>query len=486
MTADQKEATAEIAEKRKEEGNSFFKTAAYPDALLCYEDAIRMCPTHAPYYGNRSATYIMMSKYSEALADARIAVSLDDTFVKGHLREAKCHLMLGESSAAIRSYETVLQLEPSNLIALKEIKFAQQMQEFENMAEGDFIKQDYRRAVYCIDRCLDLSSSCLKFKIKKAEALCLLGRLQESQELANDVLQRDNMNADALFVRGMCLYYQDSIEKAFQHFQQVLKLVPDHHKSKEVYKRAKSMLSKKEEGNQAFRFGNLEEAYKLYSDALLIDPHNKYTNSKLYFNRATVCSKLNKLEESVCDCTKAIELDDSYIKAYLRRAKCYTDLEKYEEAVRDYEQVYKLDKSKENKQILLEAKRMLKKSKRKDYYKILGVNKSASEEEIKKAYKKRALVHHPDRHSHDPPEVQKSEEAKFKEVGEAFNVLSDVKKRARYDNGFDMDDNDIAFDQIDPTQIFATFFGNQGCAFRGATGGFPGGQGFSGFTFQFG
>lgn len=52
----------------------------------------------------------------------------------------------------------------------------------------------------------------------------------------SDVLQRDNMNADALFVRGMCLYYQDSIEKAFQHFQQVLKLVPDHHKSKEVYK----------------------------------------------------------------------------------------------------------------------------------------------------------------------------------------------------------------------------------------------------------
>ena len=53
------------------------------------------------------------------------------------------------------------------------------------------------------------------------------------------------------------------------------------------------MLGKKEEGNQAFRFGNLEEAYKLYSEALLIDPHNKYTNSKLFFNRATVCSKVS-------------------------------------------------------------------------------------------------------------------------------------------------------------------------------------------------
>lgn len=44
------------------------------------------------------------------------------------------------------------------------------------------------------------------------------------------------MNPDAIYVRGICLYYQDSVDKAFQHFQQVLKLVPDHHKAKDVYK----------------------------------------------------------------------------------------------------------------------------------------------------------------------------------------------------------------------------------------------------------
>ena len=44
------------------------------------------------------------------------------------------------------------------------------------------------------------------------------------------------MNADAIYVRGMCLYYDDSIDKAFQHFQQVLRLAPDHQKAKTTYR----------------------------------------------------------------------------------------------------------------------------------------------------------------------------------------------------------------------------------------------------------
>lgn len=52
----------------------------------------------------------------------------------------------------------------------------------------------------------------------------------------SDILQREGMNADALYVRGMCLYYQDSTEKAFQHFQEVLRRAPDHHKAKDIYR----------------------------------------------------------------------------------------------------------------------------------------------------------------------------------------------------------------------------------------------------------
>lgn len=62
----------------------------------------------------------------------------------------------------------------------------------------------------------------------------------------------------------------------------------------------------------------------------------------------------------------------------------------------------------------------------KDYYKILGVNKDATDDEIKKAFRKLAHAYHPDKSGGD--------EAKFKEVSEAYAVLSDKKKRAQYDN----------------------------------------------------
>jgi molecular chaperone DnaJ len=64
-----------------------------------------------------------------------------------------------------------------------------------------------------------------------------------------------------------------------------------------------------------------------------------------------------------------------------------------------------------------------------DYYSVLGVERSASQEEIKKAYRKLSMEHHPDRNSGN-----KASEDKFKEINEAYSTLSDVNKRREYDN----------------------------------------------------
>ena len=65
---------------------------------------------------------------------------------------------------------------------------------------------------------------------------------------------------------------------------------------------------------------------------------------------------------------------------------------------------------------------------KRDYYEILEVSKNASAEEIKKAYRKKAIQYHPDKNPGD-----KASEEKFKEAAEAYEVLSDEQKRQRYD-----------------------------------------------------
>ena len=59
-----------------------------------------------------------------------------------------------------------------------------------------------------------------------------------------------------------------------------------------VFQKAKLLRQKKEDGNTAFKSNKLTEAYNLYTDALAIDPCNKFTNAKLFFNRATVAARV--------------------------------------------------------------------------------------------------------------------------------------------------------------------------------------------------
>ncbi|MBZ3877086.1 DnaJ-like protein subfamily C member 7 [Sciurus carolinensis] len=122
--------------------------------------------------------------------------------------------------------------------------------------------------------------------------------------------------------------------------------------------------------------------------------------------------------------------------------------EQYEGAGWDYGKVYQ---TKEHKQLLRNAQLQLKKSKRKDYYKILGVDKNASEDESKKTYQKQALMHHPNQHSGVRAEVQKEEE-KFKEAGEAFTILSDPKK-ITHDSGQNLDEEGMNKGDFDGNNI---------------------------------
>ena len=99
---------------------------------------------------------------------------------------------------------------------------------------------------------------------------------------------------------------------------------------------------------------------------------------------------------------------------------------------------------------------------KRDYYEVLGVEKGASAEEIKKSYRKKAMKYHPDRNPGD-----KEAEEKFKELGEAYEVLSDDNKRSRYDQ--------FGFAGVDPNYGAGQGgFNGQGFDFGDIFGGFGG------------
>ncbi|MEF3254956.1 MAG: molecular chaperone DnaJ [Deferribacterales bacterium] len=103
----------------------------------------------------------------------------------------------------------------------------------------------------------------------------------------------------------------------------------------------------------------------------------------------------------------------------------------------------------------------------KDYYEILGVNRNATEIEIKKAYRKLALQYHPDRNQGD-----KEAEEKFQEINEAYSVLIDPQKRAQYDQYgrvFDSPGQGGFSGRDDFTTIFEEFFGEDLGAFFGGS-----------------
>lgn len=110
----------------------------------------------------------------------------------------------------------------------------------------------------------------------------------------------------------------------------------------------------------------------------------------------------------------------------------------------------------------------------KDYYDILGVSKNASDDEIKSAFRKLAKEYHPDRSKHD------NAEEKFKEIGEAYAVLSDPQKRKNYDNfGTSEGFQGGGFGGFDPGDIDLEDILRQ--AFGGGFGGFSGFSGFNNF-----
>jgi len=393
-------------------------------------------------------------RYTQALADCKLADELDPQNPKILHRLAKVYTTLGQPTEALEVYDRITN-PPATA---KDRSPAQSMQTHIQQAEQNLQSSTSGSMVL---HALDQAEKQLgfavpaprKWKLMRGEAqlkICTVNSLGEAQNIAMSLLRNNSADPEALVLRGRALYASGENEKAITHFRQALNCDPDFKDAVTYLRMVQKLDRMKEEGNEHFKRGRYPQAVETYTKALQVDSGNKGTNSKLLNNRAMCYSRQKKWTLAIEDCDKAIQLDPSYTKAKKTRAKALGEGGDWEEAVRAYKAIQ--ESSPEEPGIAKEirnAELELKKSKRKDYYKILELDKDCSETDIKKSYRRLAVKHHPDKNPDDP-----EAEGRFKDLQEAHETLIDPQKRERFDSGVDL---------VDPHE------------------GFGGGGGFGGF-----
>uniref|UniRef100_A0A5B6ZD69 J domain-containing protein n=1 Tax=Davidia involucrata TaxID=16924 RepID=A0A5B6ZD69_DAVIN len=424
-------------------------------------------PGDAAELFERVSQSIKVKRYSEALDDLNAAIEADPTLSEAYWHRASILRQLCRYEDSEKNYKKFLEMKPGNSAAEKELSQLLQAQSALDTATNLFDSGNFMKSLDYIDKVvLVFSPACLKAKLLKVRLL--LGAKDYSGAISETgyILKEDENNLEALQLRGRAYYYLADHDVALRHFQKGLRLDPEHSELKKAYFGLKNLLKKTKSAEDNENKGKLRLAVEDFKGALSLDPNHLAHNVHLHLGLCKVLVKLGKGKDAVSSCTEALNIDGELVEALVQRGEAKLLTEDWEGAVEDLKSA--AEKSPQDMNIheaQMRAERSLKLSKRKDWYKILGVSKTASISEIKRAYKKLALQWHPDKNVENREEA----EAKFREIAAAYEVLGDEEKRTRYDRGEDIEDMGMG-----GGEGFNPFGGGQQFTFH-FDGGFPGG-----------
>ncbi|TIA90163.1 hypothetical protein E3P99_01672, partial [Wallemia hederae] len=489
------------AEDLKEQGNALFKAGEYDKAVSLYTSAYETNPTNKAFLTNRAAALMAQKKFRSAITDIEEAINSDKKNAPGLkilLRLARCYLSLGEASKALAILNehkdsgdaTVTQFVAQCERTLGAVRNYEKERAARNWSMASMALRQAERECGC--NALDTP---LEWKAGKVECLIGKGDLIEAGRIASDLLSMNPNSPDLLYLRARVLFLDSNFAKCIAHLQSAMRSDPDFKPAKALLKRTRVVERGKEAGNNSFKQSNFDDAISHYTEALnaLVtdggdaEVGEGKVKAVLLSNRATAYSKMSdKNEDALKDVDEALKLYKNYTKALRTRARIHLAMEKFEESVSDFKEALDSCSMEEKSGIEKEvrhAEKELKKSKRVDHYKILQVEKTATDTELKKAFRKQSLIHHPDKGG---------DEEYFKQINESYSVLTDSQQRHIYDNGLDLDDGPgmgggfggggMSAD-INLADLFASgaFGGGMGGG-MGGMGGMGGGMGGGGYS----
>ncbi|XP_063987553.1 dnaJ homolog subfamily C member 7-like [Diachasmimorpha longicaudata] len=404
-----------------------YESGNYECALSSYSKLIELCPTDPINFNNRSACYIKLQQFNPGYLDAQKVIQRDPSSVKAYTQLITCSMALGTRMSAKIHLHQLSEINPNlDIISTERTRLNELNRHLQKEAIA-ITKKDYKMALNSINDCLGISPFCSSFKVKKAEYLALLNRHEEAKKILDEILQQDSINVDAQYILGLRIYYTN-LEEAVAYFKKVLQLDPDHTKSHKIVKAIKLYRSLLSTGNAQLKCSNFEGAHVAYVSALSIDPNNPRMQRKLFYRMGGASFMLMNYDRAIKEYSQAIDIDSTCVLYLQQRGHCYMEMKEYEEAIADFSRVCNLDPGNECNKFILEAERLLAQVK-KDPYKLLGVSMDPSLEEIRQAYRAKAMIHHPDRHVNDTEQQQKKHERIFKDILNAYKKLEASCKR---------------------------------------------------------
>ena len=487
-------------EELKDDGNLAFQHGLYAESIEKYTEALKLKDDEPVLYANRAMAYLKLKQFKQAESDAQKCIDLDKSFLKAYDRGAMAAANLGKFSEALHILEKGIAQangspkdKPVELALLEKQKMLREVLECATAGRAEIAAGKTTEALKHVSTGTALLPDCAPLHLLLAEARALSDPAQALQALKS--LQDTHADhPDFIYVRALATYFlagPNGNKNASVLCKEALELDPEHAQCKSLFKKCRAAEQHRNAGNDAYKRGAWQEAVDAYSAALAVDPRNRTFNGLVYGNRSAAKLEMKQYGGALSDVNNAIQNGNDPAKLFARRSKIHEALEMYEDAQRDMEKAAEMDPPNYEREVEVVKKR-IKLAKRIDWYKILGVPRTATADEMKRAYKKRALELHPDKWANAAESDKVQKEKEFKQLGEAFAILSDPEKRRLYDAGRIDNETDhsthggrggghpFAGGGVDISEMFNMFggmgggFGGMGGMPRGRRGGGPG------------
>jgi stress-induced-phosphoprotein 1 len=235
-----------LAAEAKDKGNKFFSAKQYDQAIDWYTKAIGYDPNDSTFYSNRSAAYLGLRKFNEALADGEKCISLQPKWVKGYYRKGLALMSLGRYDEAAKAFKKGIECEPNNddlkdklAEAEREARYSvKRVDEHGNplspaqiaKEEGNvmFRESKYEKAIEKYTRAIELAETTDEKAVYYSNRATCYAQLQNHHQVVEDCTASIEIKptVKALIRRGLAYESLEKYKLALADMRQVLEMDP--------------------------------------------------------------------------------------------------------------------------------------------------------------------------------------------------------------------------------------------------------------------